>query len=188
MHRVPPPRPGDYNPLFEAEISLVPEVPDFSVRLRRQGEETRELLARFGERHGDLRYGSGKWTVREVAGHLVDTERVLTCRALRIARGDQAVLSGFDTEAYVAAGGFASRTLDSLIGELLAVRAATVALFEALPAEAFPRRGQVGKNPITVAAILYLLAGHELHHQELLCARYLPALEPAPRAPRPPPV
>jgi uncharacterized damage-inducible protein DinB len=174
--RIPRPIPGEYNPLFHDEIALVGDVPDFAAELRRQARATRGLWATFGERHAGLRYGAGKWTVREVLGHLSDDERILSYRALRIARGDQTVLAGFDENAYVPAAQFESRSLASVLGEFLAVRAATVALVEGLPPEAFSRRGQVGTSVATVAALLYLLAGHEVHHQHVVRSRYVPCL------------
>ncbi len=174
--RIPRPMPGDYNPLFHDEIALVRDVPNFASELRRQARETRALWAIFGERHAGTRYDSGKWTVREVLGHLAEDERVLSYRALRIARGDQTVLPGFDERAFVAAAAFESRSLKSVLGEFLAVRSSTVALVEGLPPEAFSRRGQVGTSVATTAAMLYLLAGHELHHQHVVRSRYLPCL------------
>jgi hypothetical protein len=170
------PGPGDYNPLFHDEIALVPDVRNFAAQLRRQARATRALWSIFGEPHADLRYEAGKWTAREVLGHLAEDERVLSYRALRIARGDRTVLPGFDENAYVPAARFESRSLASVMSEFLAVRASTVALVEGLPTEAFARRGQVGTSTATAAAMLYLLAGHELHHQGVVRSRYLPCL------------
>lgn len=172
--RIPQPQPGDYVDVLRAEIELVPLVDDFCAQLATQNDDTRKLMAEFGEKHAALRYAENKWTVREVIGHLSDCERVLSYRLLRFARHDETVVPGFDANAYVPAGDFESRTLASVVEEYAAVRGATIALIESLPVEAFAIRGQAGKNQITVAALAYLIAGHELHHQRLLKERYLP--------------
>jgi hypothetical protein len=152
----------------------VPEVDDFAALLRRQAGETRALLLEFGERGAGLRYAADRWTVREVVAHLADCERILGVRALRIARGDETVLAGFDTGAFVRQAAAESRTLAGLREEFLAVRGATVALVEGLPPAAFGRHGRIGQGMMSVPALLYLIAGHELHHQRLLRERYLP--------------
>lgn len=173
---IPRPSPADHAPVFAAEIALVPEGADLVALLAAQREETTALAGRFGEAHAALRYAPGKWTVRETIGHLADCERVLSYRMLRFLRGDATPLSGFDHDAYVPAGGFEARTLASVLAELQAVRGATLALVADAPAEAFARRGAVGTGAITAAALLYLIAGHERHHQGLLRTRYLPLL------------
>jgi uncharacterized damage-inducible protein DinB len=123
-----------------------------------------------------VRYAPDKWTVREVVGHLSDVERVLTYRALCIARGDATVLPGFDENAYVPAGRFESRTLQAVLDEFGAVRGATAALVMSLTDESAARRGNIGSGTMTVRALLYLTAGHELHHLALLRERYLPCV------------
>ncbi len=152
----------------------MPDVPDFGAMLVDQLIATRGLLARFRGVHASIRYAPDKWTVREVLGHLADVERVLSYRALRIVRGDETVLPGFDHNAYVPAARFEERTLVSVLEEFSAVRAATVSLVGGTPPEAWTRRTRVGTTPTTAAALLYLIAGHERHHQLLLRERYLP--------------
>jgi len=166
----------EYVPVFHDEITLVPDSADFTALLAEQLEATCALAARFGERGAALRYAPGKWTVRETVGHLSDCERVLSYRMLRFLRGDATALAGFDHDAYVPAGGFEARTLDSVVAELRAVRGATIALVGSTPPEAFARGGQAGAGTITAAALAYVIAGHERHHQELLRTRYLPLL------------
>lgn len=177
-------RPGsdEYNPAFHDEITSVPEAADFGALLREQIHETEHLVGQFGEPHAGIRYAPGKWTVRETIGHLSDCERVLSYRALRIARGDMTVLPAFDETAYVPAGEFETRSLASVMAEFRAVRAATIALAESLSDESARRRGNVGKGTMTVRALLYLIAGHERHHCALLRSRYLPARQTGDRA------
>ncbi len=176
---IPRPSAGDHAPGFTDEIALVPDAPDFGALLATQAEETVALLARFGESGAGVRYAPQKWTVRETVGHLADCERVLGYRALRLMRGDDTALPRFDAAAYVSAAGFEARPLAGVREEFLAVRRSTIALFEGARPDWLARRGRVGSGVITVAAIAYLIAGHERHHQALLRDRYLP-LVPGP--------
>lgn len=174
--RVPRPSSDEYAPAFAAEIQLVPDALDFAALLEGQLEVTRSFVITFGEAHADLRYGPGKWSVRETVGHIADCERVLSYRLLRVLRGDATPVPGFDHGEYVTAGRFESRTLSAVVDELAAVRSATVALVRSAEPDDFGGRLPVGSGAITGRALAYLIAGHELHHQELLRTRYLPHL------------
>jgi hypothetical protein len=185
---IPRPAPAHYPPGFHDEIALVPDGADFVELLERQVEETGRLVARFGEAAAGLRYAPGKWTVRETVGHLSDCERVLGYRMLRFLRGDATPLSGFDHDAYVPAADFEARPLADVLAELRAVRGATVALVGSTRPEAFARGGPVGSGTITAAALAYLIAGHERHHQDLLRSRYLPLLGQGDAASAPDPI
>jgi hypothetical protein len=176
--RLPRPAREDYLPVFEAEIALVPKHLDFPSMLVNQLDETATLITQFGEPGASLRYAPGKWTVRETVGHLSDCERILSYRMLRLLRGDATPLAGFDHNAYVPAADFESRSLQEVLDEFRAVRVATVALVASARLEAFQTRGQAGSGVITAAALAYLIAGHERHHQALLKTRYLPLLQP----------
>ena len=178
--RIQRPDPSEYNPRFHAEISMVPDTADFGQLIRQNVQDTvRFVLEEFGEATASVRYAPEKWTVREVIGHLGDVERVLSYRALRFARGDTTALPGFDENAYVPAAAFERRTLKSVVDEFLAIRWSTVALVESLTDEAAARSGTLGSGTMTVRALLYLIAGHELHHRALLRERYLPCLSTA---------
>lgn len=171
---IPRPLPTDHAAALQWEIDLVPTVDDFAGMLVDQLVATRLLLSRFGNAHAGLRYAPGKWSVREVVGHLADVERILSYRALRILRGDTTPLPGFDHNAFVPEGQFEGRTLVSLLEEFSAVRGATISLVHGAPADAWHRRTMTGRTETSAAAVLYLIAGHELHHQRLLRERYLP--------------
>jgi hypothetical protein len=173
---LPRPHPSEYAPAFHDEITSVPDAPDFVSLLRQQAAETYAIAARFGEAGASVRYAAGKWTLRESLGHLADCERVIAYRALSLARGEPGPLPGFDHNAWVPAARFEERTLDDVLGEFLAVREATARLVRGLPADAAARDGLVGTRRTTAAAMLYLIAGHERHHQALWRDRYLPAL------------
>lgn len=174
-NRIERPQATEYNPRFHAEISIVPDTDDFAGMIRRNVNETaRFTIEEFGEAEAGIRYAPDKWTVREVIGHVSDCERILSYRALRIARGDLTTLPGFDENAYVPAAEFEQRTLRSVVDELIAVRSSTAALVEGLTDEMTSRQGNLSSGTMTVRALLYLIAGHELHHGVLLRERYLP--------------
>ena len=175
--RLQRPDPSEYSPKYENEIASVPDSDDFGGLLHEQARETlRFMRDEFGEEHAGLRYGPGKWTPREVIGHLADCERIFAYRALRIARGDMTELPGFDENAYVPAGAFEERTLKSVLDEFVGVRAATIGLVDGLTDEFAARQGNVPSGTMSVRALLYLIAGHELHHRAVFRDRYLPCI------------
>jgi hypothetical protein len=169
-------RPGsaEYAPFYAGYVVRVP-AGDILGCLEAQCDATLALLAAVPEARAGHRYASGKWSIREVVGHLADAERVMAYRALRFARADRAPLPGFDENHYVEQAGFDARTLADLAAELAAVRAATLALFRSLSPEAWLRSGIANDHPISVRALAYVIAGHELHHRYLLESRYLGA-------------
>lgn len=178
--RLQRPDPSEYNPRFHSEITSVPDSDDFAGLLHEQARKTVQFMTEeFGEEHASLRYGPDKWTAREVIGHLTDCERIFGYRALRIARGDLTSLASFDENAYVPAGEFERRTMKSVLDEFVGVRAATIGLVDGLTDEFAARIGNVPSGSMSVRAILYLVAGHELHHRVLLRERYLPCVAAA---------
>lgn len=168
----PPPGTDEYGAYYAGYISLVPDG-DLVVLLRTQGDEVRRLVADAGESRGGYRYEPGKWSVREVIGHLADTERVFSYRALRIARDDATPLASFDENAYAATAGHDSRTLADLTAEWSAVRAASMALFESLNDVALARRGTASGKPLSARAAGFIVYGHTAHHLRILRERYL---------------
>src|ERR1700720_2086751 len=134
------PEPGEYAAYYEKYIALVPGK-DVTSALEPQRVQTMQMFAGRSERDGNFRYAADKWTVKEVLGHLSDSERIFVYRALRIARGDQTPMEGFEQDDYVRGGNFAERTLVDLAEEFGLVRAATVAFFKSLQKDAWPRRG-----------------------------------------------
>jgi uncharacterized damage-inducible protein DinB len=178
--RLQRPDPSEYNPRFESEIASVPDADDFAKLIADQARATVAFMnEEFGEEHAGLRYAPGKWTAREVIGHLSDCERIFTYRAMRIARGDTTMLPGFDENAYVPAAQFERRTLKSVLDEFLGVRAATVGLVEGLTDEFAARVGNLASGTMSVRALLYLATGHELHHRALFRERYVPCIAAA---------
>ena len=169
------PAPGDYAPYALQYISLV-SGDDILDALHVQLKQTVTLFSGRSERDGNFRYAPDKWTVKEVVGHVTDTERIFAYRAMRIARGDQTPLAGFEQYDYVDAAGFSTRELADLIEEYEDVRQATLSLFRSFDEEAWQRHGVASNNRVTVLALAYLIAGHELHHRKILEERYFPAI------------
>jgi DinB superfamily len=166
------PQPGEYAPYYEKYLALV-QSNDILATLEDQRRQTLRLLSGRAEADGDLRYAPEKWSVKEVLGHMNDTERVMSYRALRISRGDTTPMEGFEQDDYVRNGPFARVPLSDLIEDFIAVRRAAVSLFRSLDEAAWSRRGVANKNEVTVRALAYIIAGHELHHRRLLEEKYL---------------
>jgi len=169
------PEAGEYAPYYEKYISLVASS-DVVSALEAQRTHTLQLCSGLSEANGNFRYAPGKWTVKEVLGHIADSERIFTYRALRIGRGDKTAIEGFEQDDYVRGGAFSERALKSLLEELTAVRSATTALYRSLSEEAWTRRGTANKNEVSVRALAFITAGHELHHVKILEERYFPAI------------
>jgi len=166
------PQAGEYAPFYERYISQV-QGDDILATLDEQRRQMLLLLSGCSEADGDIRYAEGKWSVKEVIGHICDAERIFLYRALRIARGDATPLSGFDENEYMKSAPFSKLPLQDLIEEFIAVRRASLSLFRALDAEAWTRRGVANQNQVTVRGLAYIVAGHELHHRRILQERYL---------------
>ncbi|WP_053365942.1 DinB family protein [Bacillus sp. FJAT-27245] len=166
------PEQGEYPSYYEPYISLVPEG-DIVSALERQADETVILLKGLSEAQALFRYGKSKWSVKEVLGHMADTERIMAYRLLTIARGDAVPLPGFEENAYVREAGFDREPLENLLMNFLAVRAATVNLAKSLGEEAWTRTGNANGYLVSVRAIAAIIAGHELHHRKILMERYL---------------
>ena len=166
------PEQTEYNPYYEKYVSLVP-AGDVVETLSRQSEETLALLRSIDEARAVYRYEPDKWSIKQVVGHICDGERVFAYRALRFARSDETPLPGYEQDDYARAGNFDARTLADLAAEFERVRAATVALFRSFDAEAMQRRGKANDNEVSVRALAHIIAGHELHHVQVLRTRYL---------------
>jgi hypothetical protein len=169
------PEPGEYAPYYERYVSLV-EGEHILTTLDEQRRQTMLLLSGRSDADGNFRYAPDKWNAKEVIGHVNDTERIFAYRALRIARGDQTPIEGYEQDDYVRNGPFAHRPLSDLIEEYIAVRRATLSLFRNLDEAAWLRRGIANKNEVSVRALAYIIAGHELHHRRVLEEKYFGAI------------
>ena len=163
---------NEYAAYYGRYISLVPEG-DIVTILEQQRDTTAALLKSLSEEQGEHRYAPGKWTIKELVGHVADTERVFSYRAAHVSRSDPAPLPSMEQEVWSAGAESARRTLASLSEELAAVRDATISLVKSLsPAQAM-RRGIASNNEVSARALAYLCAGHHEHHVRILKERYL---------------
>lgn len=162
----------EYAPYYDRYVKLV-ETPDLLDALRHQIDESLGLLRGVSAESSLARYAPGKWSVREVVGHVIDSERIFGYRALCFGRGDETPLPGFEQDDYIPAARFDRRAWPHLLGEWEAVRRTTVQLFEGFDDEAWSRKGTASGNGMTVRALGYVIAGHERHHMGVLRSRYL---------------
>jgi DinB superfamily len=162
------PEASEYAPHYDPYIKLVP-AGDLMTMLADQPHETRALIMNLD---GNYRYAPDKWSAKETLGHLIDVERVMSYRALRIARADRTPIEGFEQDDYVRTGNFDAAPLGALMDEFECVRHATLFLFGKLEPEAWLRRGIANSNEISVRALAYVIAGHELHHRRILDQKY----------------
>jgi hypothetical protein len=162
----------EYAQFYAGYVAKVPDG-DLLATLDAQLGEYFQTLSPIPEAKGGSAYAPGKWTIKEVLGHVADAERVFSYRAMRIARGDQTPLPGFDEKAWVPFSGANDRTVADLLGEFRAVRGATLALLRHLPADSVSRRGVASEKEISVRGLAWIIAGHAAHHLGILRERYL---------------
>jgi hypothetical protein len=166
------PKTTEYNPIYGRYIDLVPET-DLVTALKLQLKETEKFLAGINETTAQIRYSPGKWSIREVVGHILDTERILGYRLLTFARGDSAELQRAEENLYVQTGKFSRYKMKELLEEFINVRSSHISMINHLPKEAWDCVGKVSDIPISVRAIGYMMLGHERHHLNLIRQRYL---------------
>lgn len=170
------PQSSDFAPYYGKYVALVPEG-NFLDILGSQLRDVNRLLEPLSEEQADFRYEPGKWSVKESLGHVNDAERVFAYRLLRIARGDQTPLPGFEQDDYVKTANSSSRNLADLLQEFSAIRRATITLIRSLDDASWLRRGTASGKEVSVLALAFIIAGHALHHQIILAERYLPAMQ-----------
>ena len=169
------PEATEYADYYAKYISKVPGT-DLLKVLESERSQMLQLFAGRAEREGNFRYGPEKWTVKETLGHINDAERIFACRALRIGRGDKTPLPGFEQDGFVKNGGHAGRTLEDLVEEFSAVRAASITLFRSFDENAWSQRGIASQKEVTARALGFIVAGHQIHHRMILEERYFPAI------------
>jgi hypothetical protein len=169
------PAAGDYNPAFERYVARVPES-DVLASFTQQVEDVRAALTAIPAAREKDRYAPGKWSVRQVVGHVIDCDRVMGYRILAVARGDTAALPGFDEDVYGENAGHDATPLPSLLEEFTLVRRSNIMLVAGFSKEAWEREGIANNNRITVRALPYIMIGHVRHHFAVLKDKYgLPA-------------
>lgn len=166
------PQADEYTPYQNGYVSLVPDDVDIFDLLSGQIDELNVLMQTVSKERANVRPAPGEWSIKEVIGHLLDSERIFAYRAVRIARGDTTPLPGYDPEALVGGTDFNSQPLKDLIAQFTLQRQANVLCLKALTEPELARRSEVKGTLITVRAILYIIAGHTIHHFESLKTSY----------------
>ncbi|RAP74947.1 DinB family protein [Paenibacillus montanisoli] len=166
------PSADEFGAHFGTYIAL-PTDGDLLEQLEASRSQTTAMFSGLTDEQALFRYSPGKWSIKELLGHIVDTERIMSYRLLRVARGDQTPLPGFDENEFVSGASFDSGTVAELVEEYNAVRGATLALLRGLTPEAFLRKGTASNTGISARALAYVIAGHELHHVNVVRERYL---------------
>lgn len=166
------PQPDEHQPYAAAYVAMVPENADVLQIMEDAMTSTHQLFTSFTDEQAMYAYAPGKWTIKEVVGHLIDTERTFAYRAFAFSRA-AAELPGFDQDVYVNNTDYNSRNLQSLADEFKATRQSNMYMFKALTEEQLNKRGIASGSPVTVKALVYLTAGHELYHLRILHERYL---------------
>ena len=172
MSSLPRPAPSEYHEYYGRYTDLVPDG-EIVVTLREQLGQTLELLGGIPADQETFRYAEGKWSIREVVGHLIDTERVFSFRALTIARQDGAELPGMDQEEWGGRNNAHERSLAALTDEWISLRRANVHLFSSFDADAGSRAGIASGYDFTVRSFPWIIAGHELWHRQGIARDYL---------------
>ncbi|MBX7151766.1 DinB family protein [bacterium] len=167
------PATGDYNDYFKRYIDRIPPESDLLQLLESDFRETEKFILSLSEEQLNHRYAPDKWSIKEIINHLTDGERVFAYRAMRISRKDQTVLPGFDENLYVPNAKASARSISSLISEFSAVRRATIELFKNFDSEMLAQTGTASNYKISVRALGFIIAGHELHHMNVIKERYL---------------
>jgi hypothetical protein len=162
----------EFAPYYGKYIEQVPEGDLFQL-MADQSAALTDLLKDVDEAQAGYRYEPGKWSLKEVLGHVCDTERIFVYRALRISRSDQTPMPGMDQNLFVEGGNFDERTLVDLLEEFQAIRQSTLLFFKSLSSEMWDRTGTASDCPFTVRALGYITVGHELHHRKIIQERYL---------------
>ena len=175
MRIIQRPASDEYPPYSEMYMKLVPVDGNVLTHLKNNLVALEKLIYSLPEEKLVYRYAEGKWTIKEILVHCIDDERIFVYRALRYARNDKTELPGFEQDDYVRYSDANTRELDNIFEEYETVRSATITFFNGLPEEAFMRSGRLtgNENRRTVRAIAYHIAGHELHHLNIIKEKYL---------------
>ncbi len=166
------PETNEYPRYYKEYVNNVPEG-DIHQILDVQLKQTMDLFKDLSEEQAMFRYAPGKWTIKEVIGHMTDTERIMCYRLLCIARGEQEMLPGYNDDEYVRRGNFNRFSLPELLHYQSLVRQNTIILLSSMDEEALLQRGNANGSEVTARAIAYIIVGHEIHHRTLIKDRYL---------------
>ena len=165
---------NEYHPYFKTYIDVLTNN-GLSIieNLIKTGQELEELVSNLPKEKENYRYAAGKWTLKELLVHIIDTERIFIYRTLRFARNDKTDLQGFDQDDYNDYADANSRNLKDILEEFISVRKSSITLFKSFSEEALLRMGTASGNAISVRALGYLMSGHQQHHIKIFKERYL---------------
>ncbi|NRD77918.1 DinB family protein [Bacillus sp. BRMEA1] len=166
----------EYPEYYLPYVSSVPEG-DLLTILKENLEKVITLFDGISEADEHFRYEPGKWSIKEVLSHITDTERIMSYRLLRIGRGDQTPLAGFNEEVYVKGSFVEQLPLKNVLDDFIATRKATITLIENMPQSAWDNKGFANNTEVTTRAVAYIIAGHETHHRNIINERYLAKLK-----------
>jgi len=172
MRQIQKPEPGEYAPYAIMYISLLPDDGNLLQHMQSNLEQVEALVSPLSDEQLRTPHKVGEWSIKQILVHVIDDERIYAYRALRAARGDKTLLPGFEQDDYALQSGANERSLESILEEYRAVRAATITLFDHLPEEAFLRSTVANDHDVTVRALAYHIAGHELHHLQSIRENY----------------
>ncbi|MGJ7911871.1 DinB family protein [Neobacillus sp. LXY-1] len=170
------PNENEYPEYYVPYVNLVRDG-DLITILKENRSQVSELFHSLSDEDGQYRYAQGKWSIKEVLGHMSDTERVMSYRLLRIGRGDQTPLAGFNEEYFVNGSQVNDFPIKSILNEFISVRTATISLIENMPKSVWENVGNANNLPVTARAVAYILAGHEIHHRNIITEKYLPNIK-----------
>ncbi len=166
------PQPEEYAPFYQGYVALVGD-DDVLEKLSSNQKKTYDFFLSLLPEKADFAYAEGKWTIKEVLGHMIDTEKIMSYRLLRFSRGDHHPLAGFNENFYTSRSNYKNRNLEDLAEEFSALRKANLYLYQNLDEEQLKRKGKASNASVSVKALLYIIAGHELHHLNVIRERYL---------------
>ncbi len=176
---IPFPSPSEYAPFYSIYMQLIGqyikdnEVEDIVEILSELGKTTKERFAQFSEQESLFKYEEGKWSIKELFGHMIDTEQIMSYRALAFSRGEEQSLTGFDQDKYIEGANFDAIPYADLLSRYQAVRKSSIALFKNLDNQQVAKVGKASNNEMSVRALIYMIAGHEIHHLNILEERYV---------------
>jgi uncharacterized damage-inducible protein DinB len=174
MRKIAKPAPNEYAPYTIMYIGLLPDDGLILKHLQDNLATTTDFIRGLPNEKLEYRYAEGKWTIKEILGHLIDDERIYAYRALRFARNDLTELPGFEQDDYARESGANGRPIEALLTEFALVRSSTIALFDSFDVDVLTRTGVASGNVMSVRAAAYHIAGHELRHVNIIKERYLP--------------
>lgn len=165
---------SEYPEYYVPYVDLVPEG-DLLTILNEDLNSTIALFEGISNEEGHFRYATDKWSIKEVLGHMTDTERIMSYRLLRIGRGDQSALAGFNENEFVESSQINNQSINDILEDFVATRKATITLIKNMPTEAWGNKGNANNTEVTTRAIAYIIAGHAIHHKKIISERYLSA-------------